>query len=214
MTWPEVISQIAAVLITGVVAVLSARYGAKSSLDAAERQVRAALDVAEKNNRAALERVQYERTRQKREEIIEELYAGLRDLERDFLGIAVEGVYETPEVTLEAARKKLRTFAERRGAVEKYHDSRAIWMDQRASQAVDNLVKQYGDLEGIFMTAIYPITVDADGKTKVGKVDEYKIAEARKKLRRWFHKEYPKLNETIRTSLQDSLNAVPTRTDE
>jgi len=35
VSWPEVVSQVVVVLITGVVAVLSARYGAKSSIGAA-----------------------------------------------------------------------------------------------------------------------------------------------------------------------------------
>lgn len=132
----ELTGQVSTVLITGVVGVFSARYGAKSSIDAAERQVRAALEVAEKNNRAALERIQYERISQKRGEIISELYAALKDMRRNFrcVGIPITGV------PFEDQKRANSEFEDKVSEVMSYHDKNGIWLDTESSQATEKLL--------------------------------------------------------------------------
>ena len=67
-------------LATGAVALVSAFIGARSALKAADRQVQATLEATDRSNTAARERERYEASRQKREEIVSELYASRQDL--------------------------------------------------------------------------------------------------------------------------------------
>lgn len=199
MTWPQVIGQIATILITGGVAVLSARYGARSSLGAAERQVQAALEIAEKNNVAALERFRYERIHQKREQVIGELYAALRDLHRRFSSVTTRFV--TGEFARDIAEKQTDSFKfeKKLNEVRNYYDRHALWLEARPSEAIDELLFEYTKVIGTFNMTVY-WGEGEDTPTEV----EYD--EALEKLNEWAFGECLILDHSVTEGFRKSLN--------
>lgn len=198
MTTAELISQVFIVLITGIVGVLSARYGAKSSVDAAERQVRAALEVAEKNNRAALEQVSYGRVLQKREEVVSELYAGLKDFERKFMSLHIR---VSNADTYERRTKDSIDFEHALGVARDYYDKNALWLSPESSQAVDSLLTRYLSLVGY--VNIFIFFVEGEDPSKE---DEYQ--KAREKLEQFAYQEYPAIEEALSQGFRDSINVT------
>jgi hypothetical protein len=99
-----------------------------------------ALAVAEKNNLAALARIQYERTRQKREEIVSELYVAIKDLERKSPSVGIPMPAGAP---MEEHRRANSEFSAKLSEVRSYLDINAIWLDARALQATEELLRVY-----------------------------------------------------------------------
>lgn len=203
MPWPELAGIMVPVIVTGVVAIFSARYGAKSSIDAAERQVRASIEVANKNNQAALQRIQYERLIHKREETIEELYAGLRDLDRKFFSVRnpVLGA------SIEDKQRTSQEFEQLLGEVRSHFDRRAIWLDDRTTHAIDQLLSDYLGHIGYLNMTIYPTNVE----NFVPGGSEYQGALM--KLDKWAEETYPELEKTIENGLKSSLGIADDSTN-
>ncbi|MBA2375409.1 MAG: hypothetical protein H0V75_04640 [Rubrobacter sp.] len=201
MTWTQVIGQLITVGITGLVAILSARYGAKSSIDAAERQAKASLEVTEKNNQAALKRIQYERTHQRREEAIAELYARLKELERTFLSVSTKVVGEDVLVDKRADSQELeRILSETRNSL----DKDTLWLTPDSVEGVDKLLSKYLAHIGWFNLILYrELLVLGEGT-----VAEKEYDEALNELSDWFHGEYPSIEKEITKSFKRSLNII------
>jgi hypothetical protein len=194
MTWPEAVSQVVPVLITGVVAVLSARYGARSSIGAAERQVRASLEVAQQNNEAALNRIYRERTVLKREEILGTLYAELKTLHRACLNVALQRFHDR----LDTISERFEVFMAEHKEVREYHDRHALWLDPMSSLAIEELLDRYRELVmGDFHTQLIMCRTDADIS---------RLSPARSELHRWAREEYPTFQKTITEGFKASLN--------
>ena len=194
MSWPEVVSQGVPVLITGVVAVLSARYGAKSTIGAAERQVQASLEVTQQNNQAALDRFYRERALLKREEILGILYAELKTLHRAFLNVAMSRFHDR----LDTISEGFEEFTAKHKEVRDYHDRHALWLDPKPSTTVEELLDRYRELiMGDFHNQLLMCRTDGD----IGR-----LKPARRELHRWALEEYPTFDKSITEGFKASLN--------
>lgn len=195
MAWVDLATIIIPVAVTGLVAVLSARYGAQSAVEAAERQVQASIEIADNNNKAAEERIKAERLLQKREEIIETLYAHLQELEKQFLTVRTPHVGEDVRITQRNHGK----FESKLGDTKDYFESRALWLDEETVQAIRKLLSDYLAHIGGINNLVY----SGDERDFIpGNKEHY---EATEKLNRWAQDRYPELQKIIERGLKSDL---------
>lgn len=195
VTWIEIAAIVVPVIVTGIVAVLSSRYGAKSAVEAAERQVDASVRIAKQNNEAAEERIKTQRLLHKREEIAETLYGHLQALETLFLGVytPVEGE------SVDSVREEHQAFENRLGTTRDYFESKALWLDEESRKVIEKILFDYLSHIGQINMAVLdmPTTEITPGSQA--------HRDATKPLQDWAMNEYPQMKRTVEKNLKSVL---------
>lgn len=190
-TWLSVLLILAPAIIVGVTSVLSSRYGAKSVVDAAEKQVNATLEATDKNNQASLERVRHERIVEKQQEIAGELYGQFRDLVEQ-ISDEINSVHYPSQ---DSRRPQSFASENKYGEVRAYFARHSLWLDSNSYELYDNALSQMLGLIGMLNMALYDPGVQEDSRKEI-------LHDTKE---RYWSEEFKELDASLRNGLKASV---------